>query len=488
MNMLPTKEQATSAFLWDMGGLLAKYGVTFLVTMVLSRLLAPSEFGLVAMAMVFISVSQIFADVGLTSGLIQSREANSLTYSSIFYLNVAMGMFLFILFWFAAPLVADFYTNDQIIPLIRWLSLNLIFTAFNQVQQAILRRQIEFKKITVRVMISHVCGGIIAIVLAFRGWGVYALVAQNLLSGLIDTIILWRVTDWKPKLEFAASEVRRLFGFSMWVFLSQASNRVVQQFDVLIIGKLFDPSTVGFYTRASTLNSLVTTLSSTSISRVAFPLLSRYQEDKSKFERYYFIILEFIAFAAFGFSGCLILAGPDLIVLFFGDNWVPSVFILQVLALKSFTYPVNLLIVSTFLAGGRSKENFWYGNVKKVITLAPALVAIVWGFNPFLYAVVAAAYLNWLLSNWFVTISFKISLYQQVMVIVPYLAMFLLVLSGLLLGASFFQVSGAALLKAAAFAAVYFVLNLLFKTKGYSYVVDNLKPIWKRLTEKSEPQ
>jgi O-antigen/teichoic acid export membrane protein len=198
-------------------------------------------------------------------------------------------------------------------------------------------------------------------------------------------------------------------------------------------------------------------------------------------------MLELIAFASFCLSGGLILAGKELILLLFGPNWTTSVYIFQILALKSFTYPVSLLIVNTFLAGGKSKENFWYGNIKKTITLLPLPVAIVWGFDPFLYAVVAAAYLNWILNNWFVTISFKISLAKQSGIILPYLLAFVLI--GLLIHIPivFWEISFPfiGIVEALIFLGIYFAVNSLFKTQGYVYFIDYLSPVWKQLRGKS---
>src|SRR5262249_45918327 len=160
--------------------------------------------------------------------------------------------------------------------------------------------------------------------------------------------------------------------------------------------------------------------------------------------------------------------------------------VFQILVLMSFTYPVSLLIVSTFLAAGKSKENFWYGNIKKAIALLPLPVAMIWGFEPFLYAVVGAAYLNWILNNWFVTLSFKISLASQSKPIVPY---FLLLAGiGLIIhyAVKYSEVTfpWLGLIEAIVFMLVYFGLNLVFKTQGYTYFIEFASPVWRQLREK----
>ena len=480
------QKKATNAFLWDMLGIFAKQGVAFIVSIFLARLLMPAEFGLVAMALVFISISQIFADFGLASALIQNSNNTSLTYSSVFYLNIVVGIILFLLFWFLAPGIGDFYANEKIATLVRYLSLNFIFSSFNQVQQTILRKNIEFRKISLRATLAQTLSGIIAIMMAYNGWGVYALVAQNLLGSVFGTLLLWQVAEWKPRLEFSWHEVRKLSGFSVYVFLSYVTGKLTSQLDTLIVGKAFSPATLGLYSRATSLNSLVTTFSSGSISKISFSLLSHIKDDKERFIRAYLKLLELVAFASFCLSGALIFAGADIINILFGDNWTPSIFIFQILVLKSFTYPISLLIVSVFWAGGKSKESFWYGIVGKIIAIIPLLVAVGWGFNPFLYAVVMAAILNWILTNWFVSISFGISFLDQCRVIVLYFCLFFGIGFIAYLFSHYnnihFPFSGIAL--GLSFACTYFGSNALLKTKGYVYSMEYLRPVWGRLKNK----
>lgn len=477
------KQKATSAFIWDILSVFARQGVAFIVSVFLARLLLPAEFGLVAMALVFITISQVFADFGLASALIQNKENSSLTYSSVFYFNVAVGLGLFGLFWLLAPLIAAFYQNPQFTMLVRYLSLAFIINGFNLVQATILRRNLQFKTIAVRAIAAQLVSGIFAVVLAYRGWGVYALVVQNLLGSFLGTLLLWHVAEWKPGLEFSWSEVKKLSGFSMYVFLNHVTTKLATQLDTLVVGKVFNATTLGLYGRATSLNSLVTTFSSTSISRVSFPVLSKLQDDRPRFIAVYMKLLEVVAFASFGLSGALIFAGGDLITLLFGPNWQGSVFIFQVLVLKSFTYPVSLLIVSVFWAAGKSKESFWFSNAGKAVGLLPLGVAIGWGFTPFLYAVVAAGILAWLLTNWSVTYAFRVSFVRQCTIVGRYFIMFAgigislyLVLTRVVTPA--FPLSG--IVAGIVFAGIYITLNFAFKTSGCRTTWEYLLPVLRR--------
>lgn len=475
------RQKATSAFFWDMLNIFTKHGIAFVVSIFLARLLLPAEFGLVAMALVFISITQVFADFGLASALIQRNDNTSITYSSVFYFNVSVGILLFLLFWISAPVIGRFYGNETIVVLVRFLSFDFILSSFNQVQHAILRKNIEFKTIATRAAIAQTSSGIVAIVLAYNEAGVYALVAQNLLGSLIGTFLLWRVTEWRPGLEFSFGEIRKLTGFGLYVLFNNATARIASQIDTLVIGKVFSANTLGLYSRAASLTSLVTVFSSSSISRIAFSLLSHLQDEKNKFINTYFVMLELVAFAAFCLSGALILSGSDIIVILFGEQWTSSIFIFQILVLKSFTYPIALLIVSVFLAAGKSKESFWYGNVIRVLSLAPLVFAIFLGFQPFLYAVVGFSIINWVLTNWFVSITFGISFLHQCTTVGLYFALFL-ILGLIFFGVNhFFEINFpfSGLAQGAVFAGIYIATNWLLKTRGFEHSLENFTPMWR---------
>jgi O-antigen/teichoic acid export membrane protein len=480
------QKEATRAFIWDLGGLFAKQGVAFIVSIFLARLLLPEEFGLVAMAMVFISISQIFSDFGLASALIQNKDNTFLTYSSVFFFNVVVGVFLFLLFWSIAPSIGRFYGNPEIGVLVRYLAFGFVITSFNQVQQSILRKNIQFKKITVRAVAAQLISGLVAVWGAFNGWGVYALVVQNLLGSVLGTLLLWQVAEWKPRWEFSWLELKKLGGFSVYVFLNYVTGRLVTQLDTLVVGKVFNPTTLGLYNRAASLNSLVTTFASSSISKVGFSVLSKLQDDHQKFIRGYSKMLELVAFASFGLTGILFFAGGDVIAVLFGPNWSGSVDIFQILVLKAFTYPISLLTVSVFWAAGKSKESFWFGNIGKAVAMCPLPVAIFADFYFFLYAVVVAAIVNWVLTNWFLTVSFKIPFLEQCKVVGRYFAQLVFISAPLyaLMGLKVVDFPFVGTLLGVLFGGTYIFTNAMLRTSGYTYAFENLQPLYNKIRQR----
>ena len=216
--MTSLKKRSSNAFAWDMVGTLLKHGSTFIISIFLARLLEPAEFGLVGMAMVFITISHVFIDVGFSSALIQNKNNSNLTYSSVFYLNLSVGILLTTTFYFAAPFIGDFYKNQQIKELVQWLSLIFVFNSLNLVQQAILQKNLNFKSLTIRLLIANAIGGTLGVLFALQGYGVYALVIQQIGIAFISTVLLWSISKWKPDFQFSLDEVKKLIGFSSFVF------------------------------------------------------------------------------------------------------------------------------------------------------------------------------------------------------------------------------------------------------------------------------
>ena len=268
--MSDVKGKAFSALVWDLLGSFSQHGVSFVVSIILARILQPTDFGLIGMALVVINVFQVFTEFGFASALIQSKSNTSLRYSSIFYVNIFSGILLCAIFQFLAPFIGEFYKQESISALVRWLSLSFVLSSFSIVQRTILRRNLQFKKLTIRTLISQVLGGIVGITMAFQGYGVEALVAQNIIATAAGTFVLWNTSEWRPKIEFSFGEVRKLIGFSSYMFFDKIATALFNQINTLFLGRYFSPSLVGYYSRAEALNNLVTEYSANGITKVFF--------------------------------------------------------------------------------------------------------------------------------------------------------------------------------------------------------------------------
>jgi O-antigen/teichoic acid export membrane protein len=386
------KDKTAKGIVWDMGGTVARQGSGFIVSIVLARLLEPSEFGLVGMAMAFITISQVFIDVGFSSALIQNKENSSVTYSSVFYVNVLAGLLLTLLFYFGAPLIGSFYKNEAVTHLVEWLSLLFLVNSFNQVQTAIQNRNLNFRILSIQTVVASVMGGIAGIICALYDMGVYSLVVQQLTTAGVSTLVLWSTVSWRPELRFSIVEVKKLTGFSAFVFFDQFVSSIFQKLDVILIGKIFTSSILGYYTRSLQLKDLVITYSSTSISKVFYPVLATLKDNQQEFSRIYFKVISVVAFLGYAITGLLFIWGRDIIIGLFGQKWLPSVEMFEVLILGVCNYPINAMMINAFMSKGRSKENFLIGLLRKLFRVIPLVIGYFYGIMSFIYAQVSLSY------------------------------------------------------------------------------------------------
>ena len=471
--MSSLKKRSATAFAWDIGGTIVRQGSGFVISIFLARLLSPEEFGLIGMALVFISISQVFIDVGFSSALIQNKDNTNLTYSSVFYLNFFAGIVLTAVFYFAAPYIGAFYENPQITELVRWLSLIFVFNSLNLVQQAILQKKLNFKVLTLRMVIASAVGGVLGVIFAFQGFGVYALVVQQISTAILSTILLWSTSGWKPDLKFSMAEVKKLTGFSTFVFFDRFVSTIFQRLDVLLIGKIFSPATLGFYTRAVSLKDQVTNYSSSSLTKVFYPVLSGLQDDQKEYSRIYFKVLSVISFISFGLTGALYILGAELIILLFGAKWHPSIAIFQVLILAVCNRPLNSMMVNAFLSKGKSKENFTIGVFRKILRVIPLIIAYQYGIFEFTVAVVIVSYFLTIINILFLKKYLDLSIWSHFKKIfegiIPVIV-FIIAFHSINL-----EVLSQKLILAASFIVFYILYNNFLQVEGYLFIIKNVK-------------
>ncbi|MBK6266501.1 lipopolysaccharide biosynthesis protein [Marivirga sp. S37H4] len=471
--MSTLKNRSAKAFAWNIAGTILRQGSGFIISIFLARLLEPAEFGLVGMAMVFISVSQVFIDVGFASALIQNKDNTNLTYSSIFYLNFAAGLVLTAIFYLSAPFIGDFYGDAEITSLVRWLSLIFVFNSLNLVQTSILKRKLNFKVLTLRNVIASTVGGVLGVICAFLDFGVYSLVVQQIVTAILGTILLWTTSGWKPDLKFSWYEVKRLSGFSAFVFFDQFTSTIFRKLDILLIGKVFSAATLGFYTRAVSLKDQVILYTTTSLVSVFYPVLSGLQDNHQEYSRVYFKVISVVAFASYALTGLLYIMGGDIIIILFGDKWEPSIPIFQILILAVCTAPINGMMVNAFMSKGRSKENFYLGLIRKLIKVIPLLVAYYYGIFEFTVAVVIAEYFLTAMNMYFTKKILKIPLsihFRKIFESIIPLAIAIFCFHFVDLPHILSRV-----MLAFGFLAVYLLYNYLIQTEGLLFVWENFR-------------
>jgi len=480
------KAKAKTAFIWDFFGKIARNGMGFIVSIFLARLLEPSDFGLIAMVMVLIGVAQIFTDIGLGAALIQRRRVLPVHYNSVFYFNMFIASGLTAITYFSASTIANFYNNDALIPLAEVMSFSFIIGAFSSLQSIKLRKELNYKLLTKTQLISAFISGVVGVTLAFYGAGVWSLVVQNLLQGTIYNILIWNAANWKPSLQFSFKALFQLWGFGFRMFLTGLIDNVFTRLDYLIIGKLFDAASLGFYQRAKSLNLFVVRYSSESLMSILFPVLSKVQNNLLRFQQIVIKGYGVINFVTFLLLGGLYLVSEELIVLLFGVKWLPSVHIFKILVLSGFVIPVGALLMNILMSRGQSKIILRMAIYKLLIALLNFVVLYIWGIDAFLYGLIIVGLWDLFLNIFFASREIKLSFmtFAKPFVVQACIAIFAVIFTNLITEHINLIDIIMLMIKGTIFTCVYILINYLMKTDSYNYFLEEIIPIVRKRMHK----
>lgn len=470
------KEQGTKAFLWDFFGKLAMHGASFIVTIFLARLLEPAEFGLIAMVMVIIGIAQVFTDVGLGSALIQRRRVLPVHYSSVFYFNIFVGFLLTLLTYFSASWIGNFYENNQLVPIAQVMSVAFFVNAFSSVQATKLRKEINYAALTKANFTASLLSGIIGLLLAYHDYGVWSLVALTLSRGVIFNIYIWIFSSWVPSLLFSFKALTQLWGFGFRMFLAGLLDATFTRLDVLIIGKIFTPATLGFFERAKSLDQMIVHYSSGSLMSVLFPVLSKVQNDLPRFQRIIVKSLGGLSFVVFMLLGVMYLISEELIIILFTEKWLPSVSYFKIIVMSGFAYPISALLVNILSSRGNSKAFFRLEIYKKIIFSINLSFGFIWGIEGYLYGLIIASslavFFNIIFSSREIVLakSIFIRLIMQQMIIALIAASYVDLLSREFVYGNFIML----LIKGLSYIVIYIVLSGLLRTQSSKYFLEEI--------------
>lgn len=274
-----TKRSVFSNFIWRFAERCGAQGVSFIVSIVLARLLTPEAYGTVALVTVITNILQVFVDSGLGSALIQKKDADDLDFSTVFYFNFSVCIVLYMGMFFAAPYIADFYNQPELVSLVRVISLTLIISGVKNIQQSYVSRNLLFKRFFYATLGGTIFSAVLGIVMAYYGYGVWAIVAQQLSNAAIDTLILWITVKWRPKFMFSFNRLKGLLSFGWKMLASALLDTGYNNLRQLIIGKLYSPSDLGFYNKGQQLPNLIVTNINSSIDSVLLPVMSKEQDN-----------------------------------------------------------------------------------------------------------------------------------------------------------------------------------------------------------------
>ena len=375
------KASVISSLLWKFLERIGTQGVQFVVAIVLARLLAPADFGLIALVTVFVTIANVFVQSGLNTALIQKKNADNLDFSTVFYSCLALAVVLYLGLFFGAPIIAKFYNNQvELIPVIRVLGLMLPLGALNSIQEAYVARNMMFKKLFYRSVGAIIPAGIIGVVCAYLGFGIWSLVAQQLLNTLLICVIMWFTVKWRPSLSFSFERWKRLFSFGWKLLCSALLDTFYRNIRDLVIGKLFTPTDLGFYNRGDQFPKIIIANINSSIQSVLLPSLSTVQDDRVRLKSLARRSIKTSSFLILPMMTGLAAIAKPLTLVVLGEKWLPAVPFIQICCFSYAFWPIHTTNLSAINAVGRSDVFLKLEIIKKCYGLAVLALAI-WLFR-----------------------------------------------------------------------------------------------------------
>lgn len=389
-------------------------GIQFIISIVISRILLPREYGLIAMLSIFISLGQTFVDGGFGQALIQKRSRNNIDYSTAFFTNLVFSIFAYLLLFIGAPWIAEFYEEPELLVLTRFVGLNFIVSSFMVVQNAIISINLDFRVLTISSLVAVIIGGAVGIVLALNDMGVWALAIQALLSNVIRVVIIWFYLKWVPLLKFSLNSFKELFGFSSKILLSTIMHTLYMNMYTLVIGKFYNTTDVGLYNRSNTLANFSSVNLTSVIQRVFYPVLCEQQDNDEKLKN---TLRESIrALALVIFPSCLLLAlfAKPLLYIVFTPKWLPAASLLSILAISFALYPLMSMNIQMLQVKGHPELFLKAEVVKKISAIILLVVSLKYGIIYLCFSILAYNICDYLITLFFVKKVFSTSLFEQI--------------------------------------------------------------------------
>lgn len=399
--MSELKNKTVNGLKWSALERILSQGIQLLLMLILARLLGPKAFGLIGMLAIFIAIGQVFIDSGFSSALIRKTDRTNIDYSTAFYFNIIVAICFYTLLFFSAGYIANFYQQPELVLLTKVIGLTLIANSFSVVPRTILTVSMNFKAQAKASICSVILGGVVALFLAWKGYGVWALVAQTLFASVLSALFLNVITRWVPALCFSKKSFDYLFGFGGKLLLSGLLDTAYNNVYQLIIGKKFNAEHVGQFTQANQISSIPAMTMTNIIQRVTYPMFSHMQEDSHKMDEYYLLTMKVAALFIFPLmTGIAILAQPLLQVVL-GSQWHEAAGLVTILALAYMLYPIHAINLNVLQVKGRSDLFLKLEIIKKIIGISIVAVTMNYSIYMMCFGLLIHSYLALILNTYY---------------------------------------------------------------------------------------
>lgn len=468
------KQKAASGMVWTA---LQKYStmfIQFISGIILARLLTAYDYGCIGMLAIFMVLAEVFIDGGFGSALIQKKNPTQEDYSTIFWWNIAVSIVMYAVLYVTAPFIAKFYNIPLLCNVLRVQGLVLFIYAFNIVQRNQLKKKLNFKVLSIVTIVTSLTSLCITIYLAYKGFGVWALVAQNLVAAFIPAIVFWFFIKWRPDRVFSWASFKELFSFGFYMFLTHLVNQFCSKLARLLIGKIYSPVTLGYYSKASSTEELASRSISSVMTQVTYPLYVQVQDNMVVLGNMVKRLTLTLSYVTFPLMFILILTAKPLFILLYSDRWLQSIPYFQVLCIVGLSNCLQAVNTQTIAAIGKSKVMFLWTLAKRTVGLVFMIGGLVWfGMKGFLIGIIIYNWFCYFVNIGLVSKYIGYKWWRQLLDLLPVTIVSVLAfLFSFLLGRSFhFGLYLDGITKLLIFIVIYLGWSILYKPEAYTYTL-----------------
>ncbi|MDY8136896.1 lipopolysaccharide biosynthesis protein [Aquimarina sp. 2201CG5-10] len=458
------KEKTTTGLVWSSLDKLLTLFIQFTLGIILARILLPEDYGLIGMIAIFIAISQSVVDSGFFTALVQKKDVNQTDYSTIFFFNIVVGCFLYLILFISAGFIADFYETQILADLIKVIGLNVIIVSTTIVHKAYITTKIDFKTLAIINIVSALMGGAVGIYLAMTDYGVWALVYQSLVRSLVMAVLYWLLNNWKPDIIFNKQSFNALFGFGSKLMLSELLKIFFKNIYLIIIGKIYKAEELGYFTRATLFKQIPSTLVNTILQSVTFPVLVKVIDEDLKVKNLLERSVKLTGFVLFPVICILIFYSKTIILILLTSKWLPTVILLQILSLEIIFHPLQYINLNFLNAKGRSDLFLKLEFIKNALIIVAIISTYKFGLIWMSIGYVIVSFLGFFINTHYTKKYIKYSAVDQLKDLFPYLVVSLIATYCASFISDFFSNEFAQLLLGISLAMVlYLLLSRLLK-------------------------
>ena len=470
------KQATTKGLFWSSVERFSNQGVQFVFSIILARLLSPSDYGIIAMVTIFFAVAQSFVDSGFSNALVRKTHRVEEDLSTCFYFNIGVGIIAYIVLFLIAPLVANFYNQPILSPIIRITGLEVMLNSLCVVQQALFTIKIDFKSQAKITLSATVISGIVGILLAYQGYGIWALVWQGVASSIVRMGLLWLMSKWRPRTGFSKSSFNYLFGYGSKLLASGLLDTIYNNIYPIVIGKFYNPAQLGNYSRALGWAQLPSANITSILQRVTFPVLSAIQDDTLRLQNSYRRLLKLSAFIVFPLMMGLAAIASPLIRVILTAKWDGCVLYLQILCFALMLYPIHAINLNLLQVKGRSDLFLRLEIIKKIIGVVILIITIPLGITAMCLGMVFSSIICLIVNTYYTSRFIDVGLLTQLKDLRIILINSLVMGGGIYILTSFIDIEGLKLVMGIVIGfLLYFIGSFYFSKAELQEVISLIK-------------